>query len=85
MSLNIKNPEAHRLAIELARQTGMSLTEAVTEALREKLERVATPRFNQKKYDALVRIAQDSASRMSHGTREIDINELLYDEMGMPK
>jgi antitoxin VapB len=85
MSLNIKNPEAHRLATELARQTGVSLTEAVTEALREKLERVSKPRFNQKKYDALVRIAHDCANRMSIGTKEIDIAELLYDERGLPK
>ena len=37
MSLNIKNPEAHRLARELAEVTGGSLTEAVTEALRDSL------------------------------------------------
>ena len=36
MSLNIKNPEAHRLAQELARLRGISLTAAVTEAVREK-------------------------------------------------
>jgi antitoxin VapB len=37
MSLNIKNPEAHRLARELAEVTGGTLTEAVTEALRDRL------------------------------------------------
>ena len=37
MSLNIKNPEAHRLAKELAERTGESLTKAVTVALRERL------------------------------------------------
>ena len=40
MSLNIKNPEAHKLARELAECTGESLTEAVTLALRERLERI---------------------------------------------
>ena len=39
MSLNIKTPEAHELAAELARLTGESLTKAVTEAIRERLER----------------------------------------------
>jgi antitoxin VapB len=34
MSLNIKHPEAHRLAKELAAATGASITEVVTEALR---------------------------------------------------
>ena len=39
MSLNIKSPEAHQLAAELARLTGESMTKAVTEAIRERLER----------------------------------------------
>lgn len=39
MSLNIKSREAHELAAELARLTGESMTKAVTEALRERLER----------------------------------------------
>ena len=40
MSLNIKNPEAHRLARELAEATGGTLTDAVTEALRDRLDEV---------------------------------------------
>ena len=40
MSLNIKNEEAHRLARELASATGESMTVAVSEAIRERLERV---------------------------------------------
>jgi antitoxin VapB len=38
--LNIKDPEADRLARELARATGVTLTEAVTVALKERLQRV---------------------------------------------
>ena len=37
--LNIKNDEAHQLATELARLTGETLIQAVTEALRERLVR----------------------------------------------
>jgi antitoxin VapB len=40
MSLNIKNEETHRLVQELASLTGESMTAAVTEAVRERLERV---------------------------------------------
>ena len=36
-SLNVKNPEAHRLAAAIARETGETLTRVVTEALRERL------------------------------------------------
>ena len=39
MALCIKDPEADRLARELARQTGESLTQAVVVALRERLQR----------------------------------------------
>ena len=39
MALSIKNPEAERLARELARLTGESLTEAVTRALHDRLQR----------------------------------------------
>jgi hypothetical protein len=40
MSLNIKDEEVHRLARELARLTKESMTTAVREAVRERLERV---------------------------------------------
>jgi antitoxin VapB len=39
MALNIKSEEADRLARALAAETGESLTEAVTRALAERLER----------------------------------------------
>jgi len=49
MALSIKHPEADRLARELAARTGESLTEAVLNALRERLTReqgrVKTPRL----------------------------------------
>jgi antitoxin VapB len=47
VALNIKHPEADRLARRLAERTGESLTEAVLNALRERLRReegkTATP------------------------------------------
>jgi antitoxin VapB len=39
MALNIKDPEADRLARELAALTGESITAAVTSALRERIDR----------------------------------------------
>ena len=65
MSLNIKNKDAHRLASELARHTGKSLTEAVTEAIREKLERVRTRRPDPKLMEDMARIGRDCAKRLS--------------------
>lgn len=40
MRLNIKDPEAHRLAQAVAAQTGETMTRAVTKALRERYERL---------------------------------------------
>ena len=86
MTLNIKNPEAHILAKELSKLTGETLTEAVTQALREKVERLKADKFDQKKFDALMRIANDAASRMSPELRNLDVDAFLYDpETGLPK
>jgi len=40
VALNIKNPEAEHLARELAKQTGESITEAIRNALKDRLLRV---------------------------------------------
>jgi antitoxin VapB len=44
MSLNIKDPEAHRLARAIAQATGQSMTRVVTDALRERYAQLATVR-----------------------------------------
>jgi antitoxin VapB len=84
MSLNIKNEEAHRLARELASLTGESMTVAVSEAIRERLERV---RVNSKDglAERLLKIGRDCAAHLKEPYKSIDIDELLYDEKGMPK
>lgn len=43
MALNIKNPEADRLARELAALTGETITEAVVRSLDERLRRQSKP------------------------------------------
>ncbi len=40
MALNIRDPEVDELATQLARQKGVTKTQAVKEALRRELERV---------------------------------------------
>ena len=40
MSLNIKDPEAHKLAKRLSEETGETMTQVVTTALKEKLLRL---------------------------------------------
>lgn len=82
MALNIKDPAAHDLAQALAKETGESLTRAVIEALRERLERVQRVRRTASAEELLSigqRCAQGLTSPpMPHG-------DLLYDEKGLPK
>jgi len=84
MSLNIKNKEAHRLAQQLAKLTGESMATAVTEAVRERLER---ERAKSKKNVAerLMEIAKECGPRWKEPFRSIDHGDLLYDEKGLPK
>ena len=84
MALNIKNPETYRLAQELARQTGESMTDAVTTAVRERLERVRHAQRGTR-LERLQRIIDDLAPRFKEPFKSIDHGELLYDEEGLPK
>jgi antitoxin VapB len=84
MSLNIKNKEAHRLAQQLAKLTGESMAEAVTKAVRERLERARQER-GVKLSDRLLEIGKDCAARLKEPFRSIDHGHLLYDEKGLPQ
>ena len=83
MSLNIKSPEAHELAAELARLTGESLTRAVIEALRERLERKQRQRDRGKIVAEALTIARRVARYPRHDRRPH--GEFLYDERGLPR
>jgi antitoxin VapB len=84
MSLNIKNKDAHRLANQLAKLTGENMTEAVTNALRERLERVREKRgFSL--VDRLLAIGKDCSKRLKEPYGSADHADLLYDEKGLPK
>lgn len=82
MAMNIKNPEAHRLAHELAKLMGTSITEAIIQALREKLGRTESP---QTRLEEMERIARDFASLLTPEQKAVNVDDLLYDELGMPK
>jgi antitoxin VapB len=83
MSLNIKDPEAHRLARRLADETGVSMTQVVTMALKEKLSRIRRAKRSKATAEELRAIARRFRSHLKgpvedHGT-------FLYDEKGLPK
>lgn len=84
VALNIKSEEAQKLAHELASLTGESMTAAVTEAVRERLERLRNQR-GRGLAERLMQIGKDCAARLKEPYRSKDHGELLYDEKGLPR
>jgi antitoxin VapB len=81
--LNIKDPEAHKLAQALAKETGETLTAAVTQAIRERLETVRRHRKRDKTLAALIEIGNRGPEIFTGPP--VDHAEILYDENGLPK
>lgn len=83
MALNIKHPEAARLARELARIKGESMTEAVLRALEERLQRekarVRAPRLRER----MAEIRERCSSLPVVDPRGAD-DVLGYDDSGVP-
>ena len=80
--LNIKSPEAHRLARELAELEGSTLTEAVTHALQRALAEHANRRAVRRQVmDQLIAGAREARAAEAH-----DLFADLYDEQtGLPR
>jgi len=84
MPLNIRNKQAEDLAGALAKLTGETKTEAVTQALRERIERVRRARSKRRLADELDGIAIHCATLPIHDRRSAD--EIIgYDEQGIPR
>jgi len=82
MTLNIKNPEATRLIRELADATGESMTQALTTAVRERLQRVRSA-ADLGEVEAIV---DELRSRLPAGYLDQDFDSLLYDDAtGLPR
>ena len=84
MSLNIKHEEAHKLAAQLAKLTGENMTQAVTNAIRERLDRARNHRGSGLA-DRLTQIGKDCAAHLKEPFRSADYGDLLYDEKGLPR
>ena len=81
--LNIKSEDGYRLATELSVLTGESLTAAVTEALRERLEREQRLRDRAVKLARLQALAAEI--RISLRIEPGAGHAYLYDESGRPR
>lgn len=85
MALSLKDAETDRLAREVAKLTGESLTEAVRKALAERLERERRKRGRDKGLaERLDELAKECAALPDYDTRSPD--EIIgYDEYGVPR
>jgi antitoxin VapB len=72
MALNIRNPETDQLAEQLAELTGETKTAAVTQALRERLQRVRRERSGSRLADRLDAIALRTAALPVQDERSAD-------------
>lgn len=81
-TLNIKDPEAHRLAAAIAHETGESMTQVVTNLLRERFERLPSRR-GKATLEELRTIARRAASQVRRPY--LDHAKVLYDKHGLPK
>lgn len=83
MALNIKHPEADRLARALARATGESLTDAVLIALKERLQRHTGRGDREALRRDLRRIQQQFVRGCDKDAPTAD--EIIgYDDLGLP-
>ena len=82
MTLNIKDPEAHRLAKAISKATGESMTQVVTEALRKRHE-LLQKQSGKASVAELLAIAQRASSKVQRPY--MDHADYLYDDRGLPK
>lgn len=82
MHLNIKDPEAHRLAQTISHATGESMTAVVRNALRDRLTKLEQQK-KKASVGELLSIAEKAAALVKQPY--VDHADFLYDENGIPK
>jgi antitoxin VapB len=84
MGMNIKNEETQRLARRLSDLTGETLTAAITEAVRERLERMQSAQGTGLA-NRLLRIGKDCAAHLEGPFKTAEHGDILYNERGLPR
>lgn len=81
MALSIKNPKTEQLAHAVAKETGESLTQAITHALEERLHRLRGSKRAPDLLETIMAISSHCASLPDIDTRNAE-QILGYDESG---
>jgi antitoxin VapB len=86
MSLNIKNAETYRLVKELADATGVSMTAAVTDAVRRRLGELRAERGDDGiDLGRALALTAEMRERLGADYLARDFDAQLYDERGLPR
>jgi antitoxin VapB len=89
MGMNIKDPEVHAMARELAARRSTTVTDAVRQALRAELDRSPSPEDPEalEARKAVIRAicARVSARPEWQGRSSKELQDALYDEDGLPR
>ncbi len=85
MPLNIKNERVSRLALQVATETGESLTDAVGKALEARLEELHRQKGRAGLSDRLMELGRRTASHAPADWLARNFDDELYDERGLPK
>lgn len=81
MALNIKDEQTHELVRELAERTGVSQAAAVRNAVEAQLLKLHRAELKTK----WMEIIKDTGPRFGEYLSSETMDELLYDENGLPK
>lgn len=84
MALSIRNPKAEKLARELAAESGENITQAITHALEERLERIRGRSTATDLAEEILKISKRCRAISDKDQRSPD--EILgYDPAGVPQ
>ena len=84
VTLTIHDPDAYRLARELAEIRGQSVDDVVLDALRKERARVAHAWQRKADTSELLAIGHRCAEHLVRPTGAVDHGALLYDDTGLP-
>ena len=83
MALSIRNPKTEKLARELAAESEETITQAITRALKERLERVRGRSTSVDVAEEILKISKRCSAIPNRDQRSVD--EILgYDSAGVP-
>ncbi len=84
MALSIRNQKAEKLARELASESGETITQAITHALEEKLERLRGRSTATDPVEEILEISDRCSAIPDQDQRSVD-EILSYDPVGVPQ